>query len=58
MSTIKYMAIMGIVLTVLWFVAINFGGIALVGIFAIIALVVLIYVLVGAPNTNNGDDGL
>ena len=58
MSTIKYMVIIGIVLTVLWYIATNFGGGALVGILAIIAFVVIIFVLVGAPDTNSGDDGL
>ena len=49
---------MGIVLTVLWYVGTNFGGEALVGIFAIIAFVLIIYFLAGAPDTNSGDDGL
>ncbi len=58
MSTIRDMIIIGIVLTVLWYIATNFGGWAIIGIFAIIAFVVIIFVLVRAPNTNSGDDGL
>lgn len=52
------MIVIGIVLTVLGYIATNFGGWAIVGIFAIIAFVVIIFVLVGDPDTNSGDDGL
>ena len=58
MSTLKGMIVIGIVLTVLWYIATNFGGWAIVGIFAIIAFFVIIFVLVGAPDTNSGNDGL
>ena len=58
MSTLRDMIVIGIVLTVLWYIATNFGGWAIIGIFAIIAFVVIIFVLVRAPNTNSGDDGL
>ena len=58
MGTIKYMTIMGIVLTVLWYIGNHFGGYALVGVFAIIAFVLIIYILARSPDTNSGDDGL
>lgn len=58
MRTIRDMVVIGIIWTVLGYIATNFGGLAIVGIFAIIAFVVIIFVLIGVPDTNSGNDGL